>query len=218
MASSYRMKEIKIVLADDHEVVRAGLKRMLEIDKTLKVVGEANNGEDALSVIEYHKPEVAILDIMMPRMNGIEAALKTKEISPDTFVVMLTAFEDLLHIEQALDAGADGYLTKDVGARELIDSVKKVVKGDRVFTKSVLNLLEKRYASVSADDKESISITPREQEIINLVAQGLTSPEIAEKLNISVRTAQTHRFNVMKKLGVRNAVELTRYALTKKKT
>ncbi len=209
-------KEIKLILADDHEVVRAGLKRLLSIDKTITVLSEAGSGLDAVDQAEYYKPDIAILDIFMPRMDGIEATEIIRTKNSDVLCVILTAFEDSHHIERALDAGAEGYLSKDIGASELVGAIHKVMDGERVFTKSVINILQKKYMNYREEDKESIVITKREQEILNLVADGMTSPQIADKLKISVRTVQTHRANIMGKLGVKNAAELVRYALTGK--
>ena len=129
MNSYTQQRAIRIVLADDHEVVRAGLRRLLSVDKTINVIDEASNGEDAVDLVKYHKPDIALLDILMPNMNGIEATDKIKAETPGVLVVMLTAFEDYKHLEQALAAGADGYLTKDIGAAELIKSIHSVVRG-----------------------------------------------------------------------------------------
>lgn len=207
---------IKLILADDHEIVRVGLKRLLSLDKSIIILGEANNGLEATGLIDYYKPDIALLDINMPKMTGIEATKVIKVNNPETNCVILTAFEDSEHIEQALEAGADGYLSKDIGSRELIEAVQRVMMGERVFSKSILRLLQKKILKFS--DKESsgsITITKREQEIIDMVALGLSSPQIADKLYISVRTVQTHRANIMKKLDVNNTAGLVRYAINK---
>jgi DNA-binding NarL/FixJ family response regulator len=207
---------ITIVLADDHEIVRIGLKRLFSIDKNLYILGEAATGAEAVDLVDYHKPDIAMLDIMMPKMDGIEATKIIKSKNPDVSCVILTAFEDSQHIEKALDAGANGYLSKDIGAKELIESINKVIKGERVFSKTILMLLQKKYLKFSEDSESgSVSITKREQEIIDMVARGFSSPQIANKLFISVRTVQTHRANIMKKLDVKNAAGLVRYALIK---
>ncbi len=204
---------ITIVMADDHEVVRAGLRRLLSVDKELKIVDEASNGRDALELVKYHKPDIALLDIMMPVMNGIECVRQIKRSGLDTFTVMLTAFEDSSHLEQALSAGADGYLAKDVGSKELINSLKKVIFGERVFSKSIILLLQNKFSVETDTTNESIVITKREQEILNLVAIGKKSIEIADALSISVRTVESHRYNIMQKLGIKNTAGLIRYAV-----
>ncbi len=205
---------IEIILADDHEVVRAGLRRLLAIDKTIKVLDEAGNGEDAFKLVEYHKPHVALLDIMMPRMDGIDATRKIKLGFPETLVVMLTAFEDFNHIEKALSAGADGYLSKDISAKDLVNAIHDVNHGQRVFSKSVLRLLQRKFRTGDSDEEyETVTISKREQEILNQVALGKTSKEIAEFLSISDRTVQSHRANIMEKLGIKNTAGLVRYAI-----
>ena len=208
-------EEIRIIIADDHEVVRAGLRRLMSLNKSLVVIDEAQNGAEAVELVKFHKPDIAVIDILMPKMDGIEATSLIKELNPDTYVVILTAFEDFNHIESALTAGADGYLTKDISARDLDASLRKVVLGERVFSKNILNLLNKKFVPYHESDSSPVMISKREQEILNYVAHGLTSPEIAEKLFISVRTVQSHRANLMEKLGVKNTAELVRYVYLK---
>ncbi len=205
---------IKIIMADDHEVVRAGLRRLLSMDKSIRILDEASNGEDAVSLAEYHKPDVALLDIFMPRKNGIEATKEIKSKNKNILVVMLTAFEDSSHLEQALSAGADGYLAKDISSKELIESLKLVMTGNRVFSKSIVKLMQKKF-SHSGEDKDPapVTITKREQEILNLVTMGKTSQEIADQLFISVRTVESHRYNLMQKLHIKNAAGLARYSV-----
>lgn len=208
---------LRIVLADDHEVVRAGIKRLLSVDKTIKIVDEAANGEDAVSLVKYHKPDLALLDIFMPKMTGIEATKEIKEQVPSTYVTILTAFEDSKHLDQALRAGADAYLAKDISAKELIASLHKVKSGERVFSKSITKILQNLYNPnndlTSNESEVTVSITKREQEILNLVALGKKSNEIADKLFISTRTVESHRYNLMQKLGIKNAAGLVRYAV-----
>lgn len=203
---------ITIVIADDHEIVRAGIKRLLILEKSLKILDEAGNGKDAVEKVAYHQPHVALLDILMPHLNGIEAVPLIKKMSPETMVVMLTAFEDSMHLEKAIEAGADGYLSKDIASRDLIASIQKVVLGERVFSKSIVNLLQKKYND-QITNPTPVSITKREQEVLNLVAVGKTSSEIADELNISVRTVESHRYNLMQKLECSNTAGLVRYAL-----
>lgn len=207
-------KLTKIILADDHEVVRAGLRRLLAIDKTLEIIAEASNGEDAVELVRHYHPHIALLDILMPKMDGIEATKLIKEEFDDVLVVMLTAFEDFNHIEKALSAGADGYLSKDIGAKELVKALNEVNHGERVFSKSVLRLLQRKFRTSEIEEEmEIISISKREQEILNQVALGKTSIEIAEALNISARTVHSHRANIMDKLGIKNTAGLVRYAI-----
>ncbi|PKL80534.1 MAG: DNA-binding response regulator [Ignavibacteriae bacterium HGW-Ignavibacteriae-4] len=207
---------IRLILADDHEIVRAGIRRLLSIDKRIKIVDEADNGLDLLDIVSYHKPDVVISDIMMPKLNGIEALKKIRDMKIDCFVIMLTAYEDSFHLENALEAGADGYLSKDLNAKELVDSIFEVIKGERVFSKSVVRLIKRKSASSSELESTPVVITRREQEILDLVANGKTSQYIAEKLFISVRTVESHRYNLMQKLDVSNVAELIRYSILKR--
>lgn len=206
-------KPITIVIADDHQVVRAGIRRLLSVEKSMHILDEATNGADAIERIKHYEPDVVLLDIFMPKMTGIEALPHIKRNNPSTFVVMLTAYEDSEHLEQALKAGADGYLSKEVGFRELIDSIRKVNDGERVFSRSILKILNNRYSPGISENNESVAITKREQQILNLIAQGNTNAGISEKLNISVRTVESHRYNLMHKLDIKNTAELVRYAV-----
>jgi len=204
---------IKIVLADDHEIVRVGIKRLLSIDKTIKIVAEAQNGKEAIELVKVHRPDIALLDIMMPVMTGIEAVKEIKSVSPETFTVILTAFEDSKHLELALNTGADGYLTKDIKSKDLTESLHKVMEGERVFSKSILLILQNHYVTKSHIEEPPVAITKREQDILNLVADGLTSNDIAEELKLSIRTVESHRYNLMQKLNLKSAAQLIKYAI-----
>ena len=205
--------KISVVIADDHEVVRAGIRRLLSIDKRINIIAEATNGEEAVSLTRYHKPDVILIDIMMPQMNGIEAITLLRQENTETKLIILTAFEDSLHIERALEAGADGYLAKDISAKDLNSALFKAVAGERVFSNSILRILQNKYVPYSEKDETMITISPREQEIMNLLAQGKTSQQISDELFISIRTVQAHRSNIMQKLGIKNAAGLVRYAV-----
>lgn len=214
--STSDISEIKIVLADDHEIVRAGIRRLLSLDKSITILDEVENGQELVEVVEYNRPDVVLSDIMMPVMNGIDATKKIRDKKIDTFVIMLTAYEDAFHLDKALKAGADGYLSKDISARKLIEAIKEVLKGERVFSRSVLKLINSDSSLESDPNAQPVVITKREQEILDLVALGKTSQDIADTLYISVRTVESHRYNLMQKLDVKNTAELIRYALTKK--
>jgi two-component system nitrate/nitrite response regulator NarL len=209
---------ITAIIADDHEVVRAGIRRLLSIDKTIQILGDGGNGEEAIQLVEYHRPIIALLDILMPKMTGIEAIPYIKKVSPVTLIVMLTAFEDAEHLEMALSAGADGYLTKDIGAKDLVDSIKLVTQGERVFSKSILQILQNKVIPRNTTPASSnrVTITKREQDVLNLVADGNTSNEIADKLGLSTRTVESHRYNIMQKLGIKSAAGLVKFAVSKK--
>lgn len=206
-------KPIKIIMADDHEVVRAGLKRLLMIDKGIKILDEASNGKDAIELVKIHSPNIALLDIQMPMMTGIEATKEIKEKFSNTLVIMLTAYEDSYHLGQALSVGADGYLAKDIGAKELTESIRIIMNGDRAFSKSILKLMQRKLVPTEEQDPAPITISKREQEILNYVALGKTSQEIADELFLSIRTVESHRYNIMQKLDIKNAAGLVRYAV-----
>jgi len=203
---------LNIIMADDHEVVRAGIRRLLSIDKSIKILSEAPNGMEAVEAVKYYKPRIALLDIFMPYMTGIEAVEEIKKVEPETLCVMLTAFEDSKHLEEAMSAGADAYLAKDIGARDLIESLFQVAMGERIFSKSIIKILQNKHVS-NDNDNERISISKREQAVLNLVAAGKTSSEISDLLHISTRTVESHRYNLMQKLGIKNAAGLVRFAV-----
>ncbi|MFP4368172.1 MAG: response regulator [Candidatus Kapaibacterium sp.] len=204
---------ITIVLADDHEVVRVGLRRLISVDKSLKILDEAANGREAIKLAEHYNPHLVLLDILMPEMNGIDAVKHIKNNMKGVMAVMLTAFEDSKHLEQAMQAGADGYLSKDISAKDLNKAIHDVMKGERVFSKSIINIINKKFDYKQLEE-EPVIITKREQEILDLVARGRTSQEIADNLDISIRTVESHRYNIMKKLDIKNAAGLVRYAVS----
>lgn len=206
-------EQIKVVIADDHEIVRAGIRRVLNIEKRIQIVGEAEDGELALKVVEENLPHLILLDIHIPKMDGIEVARIIREKYPQVVILMLTAYEDYKHIEDALKVGADGYLSKDISPGFLIDAIFRSVLGERVFSKSILKVLENPLGFQSEEENTNVTITEREQEILNLLAQGRTSKEIADILGISIRTVQNHRSNIMQKLGIKTAAGLIRFAV-----
>lgn len=204
---------IKVVVVDDHEIFRFGVRKLLSTIRIVDVVGEGANGVEAIELAEKYKPDVFFLDIFMPKMTGIEAIPEIRKISPESYIIMLTAFEDFLHIEKALTAGADGYLTKGVSPQILQEAVTKVVEGERVFSKSIVKLLSDRRMTYDETNDHNVSITKREEEILKLIAQGLTNNEISERLNLSVRTIESHRYNLIKKLNLKSASQLVKFAV-----
>jgi len=204
---------IKLVIVDDHEIFRFGVRKVLSTIRIVEIVGEGSNGLEAIELAERFRPDVIFLDIFMPKMNGIEAIPEIRKISPESYIVMLTAFEDFLHIERALTAGADGYLTKGISPEILQEAILKVVEGERVFSKSIIKLLSEHRVSYDESNDLNVSITKREEEILKLIAQGLTNNEISEKLGLSVRTVESHRYNLIKKLNLKNASQLVKFAV-----
>ncbi|MBS1538529.1 MAG: response regulator transcription factor [Bacteroidetes bacterium] len=206
-------QKITIILADDHEIVRVGLKRFLSIDSNIQVVAEATNGEDAVSLSMLYRPNIVLLDINMPKKDGIKAATEIKRQNPEIKIIMLSAHEDSYHLEKALGAGANGYLSKEIEAKELLPALQAVMRGERVLSRSILQLIQRNSGSMDDNSGAAVSLTKREQEILGMVVKGLTSTEIADKLSISPRTVETHRFNLITKFGVKNTAGLVRFAV-----
>lgn len=203
---------IRVLIADDHEISRIGIRRLLSASSDIEIVAEAVNGAQTLDLARSLKPDVVLMDVNMPTMSGIDAASRSKSELPDVRVIMLSAANEQETIERALYAGADGYLTKEVGSVELCDAIRNVVQGERVFSKSIIATLEGEEKA-RTEDQLHFSLTKREEEIVALVAAGLTSQEIGKKLFISHRTVETHRARIMDKLGVSNTAGLVRFAL-----
>ena len=212
------MEKINIVLADDHVLVRKGIKAMLESDGDIMVVGEAGNGLEALEATRSLKPDILVLDIRMPEMNGLEAAARLKNLSPTTKAVILSMHDSEEYVMQALDAGAYGYLLKDTDKSEFIKALKQVYAGNKYFTGAVSNVLANRLLSARPYTSREVSedpyhLTRREKEILRMIIDGSNNKEIADSLDKSVRTIETHRFNIMKKMGVTNAVDMVNKAV-----
>jgi DNA-binding NarL/FixJ family response regulator len=201
-----------VVIADDHEISRIGIRRLLGTSQGITVIGEAIDGYEALEMTRAKKPDVVLLDVRMPNLSGIDVAQRLKTEMPGVFVIMLSAAEDQMLVEQALYAGADGYLSKDVSSVELVAAVNGVIKSERVFSPVIRDMINSR-TDAPAKDTPKVALTRREEEVISLVAKGLTSQDIGKRLNISPRTVETHRARIMTKIGVSNAAGLVRYAL-----
>jgi DNA-binding NarL/FixJ family response regulator len=212
------MKKIGVLLADDHTLIRAGLRMVVDAQPDLAVVGEADNGRDAVSMAEALKPDVVVMDIGMPSLNGIEAARQIRETLPGTQIVMLSMHSDEGYVLRALKAGAKGYLLKDSAEADLARAIHAAAAGKSFFSPAVGKVLLEDYMrklqrSGAEDSYELLS--PREREILQLVAEGNSSKEIANLLNLSVYTVETHRARVMQKLNLRGIPELILYAVRK---
>jgi two-component system, NarL family, response regulator NreC len=204
-----------ILLADDHAVVRQGLKALLEDEANFNVVGEAGNGLEAIQMTSELKPEVLVVDIMMDDISGIEVARQVRENSPRTAIVVLSMYGDKKHVLEALQAGAKAYVVKKSVTSELIEAVRQVLVGRRYLGTSVSDVVVDAYLekekSGPADPYDSLS--NREREVLHMAAHSYTNAEIAERLCISRRTVETHRANAMRKLNLDNQTDLLRYAL-----
>jgi two-component system response regulator DegU len=215
------MEKINIVLADDHILVRNGIKAMLESETELNVVGEASNGKEALAVARALHPDILVLDIRMPEMTGLEAAAKLSEVSPQTRAVILSMHDSEEYVLQALDAGAYGYLLKDTDKSEFVRALKQIHAGNKYFSGAVSNVLANRLLNNKASSfsaapvvgEDPYHLTRREREILRMVIDGKHNKHIADALGKSVRTVETHRFNIMKKMGINNAVDMVNKAM-----
>ncbi len=209
---------MRILLADDHTIVRQGLRKILEENRDWQVVGEAGNGRDAVRLALELQPEVAILDIGMPLLNGIEAARQIARRLPDTKILILSMHADEAYIIQALEAGAKGYLLKDTADADLLGAVTAVIRGKSFFSPAVARVMLDDYVRRLRDrgivDRYD-TLSEREREIFQLIAEGKTNKEIAEILGVSPSTIETHRGHIMEKLDVHSAVEMVLYAVRK---
>jgi NarL family two-component system response regulator LiaR len=198
-----------MILADDHAVVREGTRRMLEEDPEIKILGEAGNGSDAINLTLLKKPDILLVDISMPDMNGLEVLKKIKSKDPAQKVVFFTAHSDLQYVKAAIKNSVDGYLTKSIDLRQLNQSIRRILQGERVVSQDISSLLATQFWSKV---KSPADLTPREHEIMILVARGKSNNEIAEELCIAVRTVETHVANILKKLKFSNRTQISSYA------
>ena len=210
------MKKIKILIADDHAFVREGTRRILEQEPDLEVVAEAGDGEEAVRLASDLKPDVAIIDVAMPKLDGIEATRRIKALCPAVAVLVLSAYDDDQFVFGLLEAGAAGYLLKSVRGHEIVDAIRAVDAGESVLHPSVARKVLNRFASVSsrAQRKKPLELlTDREMEVLKLVTKGLSNKDIADGLSLSVRTVQGHLANIFNKLRVSSRTEAVVHAL-----
>ena len=210
---------IKVFLADDHQMFREGLKAQLNNVEEMVVVGEAGDGREAVKMIESLEPDVAVLDVAMPMLNGIEATRNVLKSLPDLKIVMLSMLADQMYVAEALKAGASGYLLKEESFNHLLEAIKIVLSGKVFLSKSIEEvMMEDLVKQIRSGDivKPTDPLTGREREVLQLIAEGETSREIAEILHISVSTVDTHRKKIMDKLSVHNTAGLVKYAIKNK--
>ncbi len=215
------MKKTRILIADDHDVVRTGLRLLLRSSPEFVVVAEAGNGEEAVRLAAKHTPDIVIMDISMPGLDGIEATKIITTQTPGTRVIILSVHEDEEYAYQVLRAGACGYVLKSAGKKEIFEAVHAALAGDRFFSKGISNLIVDGFLKrpeVHSDAKSGTAsgqqLTKRELEILQYIARGHTNREIADALFLSFRTVNTHRANIMQKLDIHDTAGLVRHALT----
>jgi two-component system, NarL family, response regulator NreC len=210
---------IRILLADDHTVVRDGLRSLLEREPDMEVVAEAADGRECIQLAARHAPQVAIIDVAMPVMNGIEAARRIETEAPETAVLMLSMHQDESYVLRALRAGAKGYLLKDSPRSDVLDAVRSVARGRSFVSRKISRMLQEEYVHQlnlrGLEDSYDL-LTAREREILQLLAEGRTNKEVANLLNISVTTIETHRGHILQKLSLHSTPDLILYAVRKK--
>jgi two-component system, NarL family, response regulator NreC len=212
------MRPIRILLADDHTVVRKGLRLLLESQPEFTVVADAADGREAVALAEQHRPDVAVMDIAMPVLNGIEAARQISTKAPQTAVVFLSMHADEGYVLRALKAGARAYLLKDSAEHDLINAVKAVSDGKAFFSPAISKMLVEDYMRQMQDRHVEDSfdlLTTRERELLQLLAEGKNNKEVAATLNLSPHTVETHRSNIFQKLNLHSSAELILYAIRK---
>jgi DNA-binding NarL/FixJ family response regulator len=207
------MKKIRIVLADDHSVVRQGFRRILEAQSDMEIVGEASNGREALEQAAQLTPDVVVMDVAMPELNGIEATRRMKEATPHSRVLALSMHKDSVYVREILRAGARGYLLKDAVDEDLIAAVRAVSRGEGYLSPGVADAVLTDYRQHVTDPIDLL--TTREREVLQLIAEGKTNKEIATLLNLSVYTVDAHRGRIMEKLNLHSTGELVRFAIRK---
>lgn len=209
---------ITIVLAEDHHIVRQGLKSMLSAEKSFKLLGEAADGLTAMEVVSKHSPNVLVLDLMLPRLHGLEVVRRVRKEHPATYVLVLSMNSEEPYVVEALRSGASGYVLKDCATSNLPEAIRAVAAGKRYLSPALeeraIDALFQNRGQAGLDPYDTL--TERERMVMQLAAEGLGNPDVAVKLFISPRTAESHRANFMRKLGLRSQTDVVRYAIRKK--
>lgn len=215
------MKTIKLLIADDHSIVRKGLLSLFEDEPDLAVVAEASNGHEAIEQVVLHAPDVVLLDISMPIMTGIEAAKEISGRYPRSKTLIFSMHHNQDYVVKAVESGAAGYLLKDMSREEILQAIRKVASGEKYFPSSVASLLADALLNKSKptveEEKKLAKLSKKERQILKFLADGLSSQEIADMLNLSVRTVSNHRANIIRKTKAKNTAELVKMAVTEQK-
>ena len=211
------MSKIRVLVVDDHTIVRDGICALLELAGDIEVVGEAADGSEALAMIRKLEPNVVLMDIAMPIMGGLEATRRINKEFPRTKVLILTQYDDKEYVFPVIEAGASGFVSKIAVSSELVSGIRSVYQGDSYLSPSIAKLLVEDYqlGSVRASQDAHEQLTLRERDVLKLVVEGYTTQKIADELMVSPKTVEGHKTSLMAKLGVRNRIELVKYALRK---
>lgn len=212
------MSKIKLLLVDDHEIVRAGLRMLLQAQPDMEIVGEVNSGRAAVAKVKELTPDIVLMDISLPDIDGFEATRQIKRANPDVAILALTMHESDEYFFRMMHAGASGYVPKKAAPTDLVSAIRVVHGGDVFLYPSVAKALVRDYMGRVAEGEDRASLdglTDREQEVLTLIADGLTNQEIADRLTISVKTVERHRANIMGKLNLHSRTELVKYAIRK---
>ncbi len=208
---------IKVILADDHAVVRDGVKAVIERKgKDIKIIGEAENGKDVLEMAKHKPADVYVLDISMPHLNGIETTDRLKKIDPGNKIIILSMHDGQAYVEKVLQAGAEGYILKKGATEEVIHAIREVYKGERYLSPGIAKYVIQGFLENKRDTDQTTpfaKLTRREREILQIIAEGLSTKQIAQKLDISSNTAHVHTNNIMQKLNIHSRTDLVRFAL-----
>lgn len=212
------MNPIKVLLAEDHLIVREGLRAFLKLETDIQVIGEAENGRQAVSMVAALRPDVVVMDIAMPLLNGLEATRQIFHATPTTKVLILSAHSDDAYVEQVMTMGASGYLIKQTASHVLAEAIREVHKGRTFFSPSISKRRthheRKAKALGELPQKHRAHLSAREMEVLQLIAEGKANKETADELNISIKTVEKHRQKVMEKLNIHDTASLTRYAIS----
>jgi DNA-binding NarL/FixJ family response regulator len=210
------MKTVRVYLAEDHTIVRKAIRSLLDTHPEIEVVGEGNTGMETVAQCVELKPDIVLMDITMPEMNGVEATRQILKNCPATSIVVLSVHKEQQYIFPVLKAGARGYVLKDDMVEDLMSAINAVAKGNSYFSPTIQNHLLRDYVRTGEESKQTLRadpLTPREKQVLQLIAEEYTNKRIAAKLNISLKTVQAHRTNIMDKLDIHSAAGLTKYAI-----